>query len=321
MRAWGHTICAALACAAVSAPALALELNLPAASTLTAERVTPLGSFDAPVGVFAADGLPVQTIEGVIDRRAWRISTGGLTSLQVMSPLRAQLDDLGYRIVFECDAAGCGGFDFRFAAEVLPGPNMYVNLSQYRYLTAFMGPADAPSEAVGVLVSVADASAYVQIIHADSGGALPERDDAGAAGPDAISPVPPDISDIPDLERQLRRNGRIILPDLEFATGTSDLGAGPYPSLTQLARMLLAQPAMRLALVGHTDTTGSLEANVAVSRARAASVRQRLIDDYSVPEAQLDAEGMGYLAPVASNLTAEGRERNRRVEAVLLSAE
>ena len=48
-------------------------------------------------------------------------------------------------------------------------------------------------------------------------------------------------------------------------------------------------------------------------------MRQRLIDRYQIDPARLEGEGMGYLAPVGSNLTPEGREANRRVEAVLLS--
>ncbi|MEM7521233.1 MAG: OmpA family protein, partial [Pseudomonadota bacterium] len=47
-------------------------------------------------------------------------------------------------------------------------------------------------------------------------------------------------------------------------------------------------------------------------------VRQRLIDEFGVPAAQLDAEGMGYLSPIASNLDPAGRDRNRRVEVVIL---
>ena len=73
--------------------------------------------------------------------------------------------------------------------------------------------------------------------------------------------------------------------------------------------------------MGHTDTVGGLEANVALSRRRAASVRDRLIERHGVPAEQLEAHGTGYLAPVAPNTTAEGREANRRVEAVLLETE
>ncbi len=76
--------------------------------------------------------------------------------------------------------------------------------------------------------------------------------------------------------------------------------------------------AIRIMLVGHTDSVGGLDPNIALSRDRAASVRQRLIDAYGVAPNRLEAQGMGYLAPIASNLTAQGRETNRRVEAVLL---
>ena len=97
------------------------------------------------------------------------------------------------------------------------------------------------------------------------------------------------------------------------------LGKGPFASVQSLADFLLAHPDISVAVVGHTDSVGSQDINIALSRQRAAAVRQRLIDAYDVDPAQVQAEGMGYLAPVASNLTAEGRELNRRVEAVLLS--
>jgi len=71
--------------------------------------------------------------------------------------------------------------------------------------------------------------------------------------------------------------------------------------------------------VGHTDNSGSLAANVALSKDRAAAVRKRLIEKLGVPAEQLTAEGAGWLSPRTSNLTPEGREKNRRVEAVLAS--
>ncbi len=64
-----------------------------------------------------------------------------------------------------------------------------------------------------------------------------------------------------------------------------------------------------------------LDANIALSKRRAGTVRDRLVNEYGVPPGRVAAEGMGYLAPVASNLTPEGRERNRRVEALLLPVE
>jgi OOP family OmpA-OmpF porin len=50
-------------------------------------------------------------------------------------------------------------------------------------------------------------------------------------------------------------------------------------------------------------------------------VLERLVTTYDIPPHQLDAQGMGYLSPVASNLTEEGREVNRRVEVIITSTQ
>ncbi|MFK7744804.1 MAG: OmpA family protein [Roseobacter sp.] len=304
-------------------PVTALELELPVGARLTAERATQLDGFDAPIGVFDGETVPSVYLEGAITQRAWRVATPGLTPLQVMIPLRDQLNALGYRLAFECASQDCGGFDFRFNTQVLPGPNMYVNISRFRYLTALRGAEDTPAQAVAVLVSVTEASAYVQVIVADTGvdvdDMLPEREIAPlvpeATLLDAVS-VAVDVKTATLLEQ-----GFVILSDLNFATGTSELRAGQYRSLSQLAAVLQERSDLRLALVGHTDAVGGLEPNIALSRARARSVRDRLITQYGVAADRLDAEGMGYLSPVASNLTPEGRDQNRRVEAVLLNVE
>ena len=88
-----------------------------------------------------------------------------------------------------------------------------------------------------------------------------------------------------------------------------------------LAAFLLADPARQVALVGHTDAVGALDGNIALSKRRAASVLERLATAYDVPRTQMTAEGMGYLAPLTTNRTSEGRDQNRRVEAVLLNTE
>jgi OOP family OmpA-OmpF porin len=69
--------------------------------------------------------------------------------------------------------------------------------------------------------------------------------------------------------------------------------------------------------VGHTDAQGGLETNIRLSRARAQAVRRYLIEELDVAPAQVEAEGIGYLAPRESNATPEGREANRRVEVVI----
>ena len=81
----------------------------------------------------------------------------------------------------------------------------------------------------------------------------------------------------------------------------------------------MANPTITVAIVGHTDAVGSLAGNTALSKRRAESVRARLIEDYGVDPEQLQADGVGYLAPIASNLTDAGRAANRRVDVILLT--
>lgn len=293
----------------------ALELELPAAAQLTAERTSQLDSFEAPLAAFDGSGVRAVSLEGAIARRAWRINLPGLTPLQIMQPLRQQLQDLGYDVVFECEAATCGGFDFRFNIEVLPGPNMYVNISRYRYLTALKGDPLMPDQAVSILATVTAGASYLQVITAQTG-----HNEAAAPLLTLRDPGQDDEAPL-SLGERLRSEGRVILEGLEFATASSDLGQRAFASLSDLAAFLQVNRDMRIALVGHTDNVGALGANISISRARAQSVRKRLIDAYGADPAQLDAEGMGYLAPIAPNTTAEGRNLNRRVEAVLLNTQ
>ena len=84
---------------------------------------------------------------------------------------------------------------------------------------------------------------------------------------------------------------------------------------------LKADGARKVTLVGHTDASGGLEANVRLSKARAESVRRWLIDRLGVGADQVAAEGVGYLAPRATNQTEEGRQKNRRVEVISTSTQ
>ncbi|MFK7835184.1 MAG: OmpA family protein [Sulfitobacter sp.] len=291
-------------------PALALDLSLPTTARQTVERNTDPDTYAAPVGTFAQGAVPTRKVEGRVARSAWRLDSPGLTPVQVMRPLRAQIVAAGFDVVLDCDEQACGGFDFRFATETLPGPNMYVNIRAFHFVT---GIKDA--EVVTLFASTSATSAYVQIIHAGA----PEGTTA-AVEATASLPVSKDANVADSFEARLLSKGHVVLPDLEFETGSTALGSGPFTSLAQLAEFLMSRPEMRVALVGHTDTVGPLQGNITISRQRAASVRQRLIEIFDIDPERLDAEGMGYLSPVASNLNPAGRDANRRVEVVLLGS-
>ncbi|MFK7869797.1 MAG: OmpA family protein [Roseobacter sp.] len=318
-------LCAMLFGLVASGMSQASVLDMPANARETATRNTGPDSYSVPVAAFDGVGVPTKPFEGNIARQAWRIPTGGLTTLQVIQPLRAQLEGLGYDIVFECDEETCGGFDFRFGIEVLPGPNMYVNIGRFRFLTATRGTPDALDDVVTLLASTTTASAYVQIVHGETVGQIrrPPSVTPQNRGPDAepLLPVPVGDASTAQFLASLEQLGHVALTDLPFETGSTDLVEAEFQSLRILAEILELQPTWRIAFVGHTDTVGGLAPNISVSRARAQSVRARMIREYGIAADRLDAEGMGYLAPIASNLSANGRTQNRRVEAVLLNTE
>ena len=304
-------------------PAGLAALELPAGARQITERDSALDSYDLPTAPADAAGLPARRFEGRVLRRVWRLDSGAATTLQLLAPMRAELVAEGYDIVFECADRGCGGFDFRFRTEVVPAPDMHVNLRDFRFLSATRGP----EEALSLLVSRSRATSHIQIITVTPpGGTAPGPAPAGAAPEDApgaigapVVPVAPaGAAGAETLAARLVAEGHVVLADLDFGSGSTRLNGGPYASLAALADFLAANPEYRIALVGHTDTVGALEANIALSRRRAEAVRDRLIADHGVAPDRVSARGMGYLAPVASNLHREGREANRRVEAILL---
>ena len=66
-------------------------------------------------------------------------------------------------------------------------------------------------------------------------------------------------------------------------------------------------------IAGHTDNVGSPETNIKLSKERAESVRQYLLQTYGLPQTMVSAQGYGEANPIASNDSLEGREKNRRV--------
>lgn len=315
----------ALIASLAATPLPALELDLPASARRAASETEPYGSARIAVTPWQPGGPQTIWAEGEIHREAWQIRTGSQTTLQILAPLREQLADAGFETIFECEARDCGGFDFRYAADLLPEPAMHVDLGDFRYLAAQRMGADRP-DYVTLFVSRAGTRAFVHVtrigarqeaewVTASSRG-LPEAEPDPAAG--AAAPAPGTAEDDPAaVTRDLTRRGRAVLSDLTFDTGSARLSAESFPSLSTLADWLVANPGASVVLVGHTDAEGTLANNIALSRARAEAVRQRLADRYGIARSRVRAEGVGYLAPLDTNATEAGRTRNRRVEVVL----
>jgi outer membrane protein OmpA-like peptidoglycan-associated protein len=110
--------------------------------------------------------------------------------------------------------------------------------------------------------------------------------------------------------------GHVEVPGIFFDTAKSVLKPESDAALKEIAKLLQANPALKVWVVGHTDAVGSPESNMALSNARAAAVTQALTQKNGVDAKRLAPFGAGPYAPVASNDSEEGRAKNRRVELV-----
>lgn len=295
-------------------------LRFPAGSSQGYEEVLSETTAHIPVGPFVNGGIDTRTADGVVTRRVWKTPPNMTNTQVLLAALRQQLKEGGYSVLFECETRDCGGFDFRFETDVIDEPDMHVDLGDFRYLSAARKQGD-DEEFVGLLVSRSPEHGFIQVTRA---GLDPEL--AGTGSLSSKSPEPEVSADTGteviaatdlDIASSFATTGSAVLEGVTFRMGSAELDGNPAKSLTELALFLRANPEKSVILVGHTDASGSLSGNVALSRKRAESVLRQLTSDYGVNTGQLAAEGVGYLAPRATNTTQEGRNRNRRVEAIL----
>jgi len=109
-----------------------------------------------------------------------------------------------------------------------------------------------------------------------------------------------------------------VFDNLNFNSATTQLEPQSATTVNNLAEVLKAYPNARVELAGHTDNTGTPEANQTLSLDRANAVKAMLVGQ-GVNGDQITTNGYGDTRPVASNDTPEGRERNRRTELIVLS--
>ena len=123
-------------------------------------------------------------------------------------------------------------------------------------------------------------------------------------------------ADAAALAGGLGASGHVAVEGIFFDTGKAVVKPESRPALEQVAALLQQDPALRLWVVGHTDSVGGAADNLALSEARARAVVLELTSTHGVAAGRLEGRGVGPFAPVASNQDEAGRARNRRVELV-----
>jgi OOP family OmpA-OmpF porin len=157
-----------------------------------------------------------------------------------------------------------------------------------------------------------------------------------AVGPDAIPAVPANIT-LPGGATISAPTGSInyslaqfladgtqaapktfVFDHLSFETGSTQLTPGSAQTVSNLAQVLRAYPNAQIQLSGHTDNTGSADANQSLSLNRADAIKAMLVGQ-GISAERISTQGLGQDRPLASNDTEEGRARNRRTELTVTS--
>lgn len=136
-----------------------------------------------------------------------------------------------------------------------------------------------------------------------------ERDRARAQLQDALAR----IADV----RESARGLIVDIPNVLFEFNSASLKPQGREVLAKIAGVLLIARDASLSVEGHTDNVGSEEYNLELSEDRAENVRNYLVEQGVLPE-NITVKAFGEDKPIASNETAEGRQRNRRVEIVVV---
>ena len=118
------------------------------------------------------------------------------------------------------------------------------------------------------------------------------------------------------LSKGISADGHVTLDGIFFEVGNAEIKAESEAAIKTTVDYLKSVPDKKFFIVGHTDNTGLVVENMKLSEDRANSVKDKLVNQYGVSPDQIEAFGVSSLAPVASNLTEEGKSKNRRVEIV-----
>ena len=122
------------------------------------------------------------------------------------------------------------------------------------------------------------------------------------------------VVDSETISRSLQSDKGLINLKIEFASGSALLTKSAQAQVLEIAKALQSEELgkEKIMITGHTDSVGSAESNLALSRQRALAVKI-VLSRLGIDTSRLNSRGLGESEPLADNLSIDGRARNRRV--------
>ncbi len=245
-----------------------------------------------------------EKLEGKVTKISYELPEDR-SSLEVLRNYEKELKNGGFEILFTCSNKECGGRVFNHT--VVPYDTMFGdNYYDQRYLAGKLSRSEG------------DVYASVYVIKNTTGGGRTKNYIYTQV--DVIELVPMQELmvkiEADEMAKEIMASGSVSIYGIYFDFDKADIKPESEPTIAEIAKFLKEQPDMKVFVVGHTDNEGSLTYNMDLSKERAKSVVNKLINEHGIEASRLNPEGLGFLAPVSSNRTEEGRAKNRRVELV-----
>ncbi|NCU31654.1 MAG: hypothetical protein EOM23_01670 [Candidatus Moranbacteria bacterium] len=118
----------------------------------------------------------------------------------------------------------------------------------------------------------------------------------------------------PDTRSKLLTEGKLISYGIYFDSGKAVVKPESYASINEIANVMNENPELMIAITGHTDSEGNDDSNLDLSKRRAKSVKDYLVDQFKIDASRISTDGKGESLPIDSNSTPHGKAKNRRVE-------
>ncbi len=118
----------------------------------------------------------------------------------------------------------------------------------------------------------------------------------------------------PDTRNKLLTEGKLVTNGIHFAVNSDQIKSESYGVLKEIAGVLKESSAVKVMIVGHTDSDGDEAGNLELSKKRAAAVKKVLASDFGVEADRMEIDGKGESMPEVANSDAISKAKNRRVE-------
>jgi len=271
----------------------------------------PLG---AAVKSAAGPRVPAKKadLEGKITRILYR-GPEGRSTLEILRNYRSALEQAGFETLFSCAGDDCG---FLFHWTLYHDEKQRLKNSRTSG-GAFDIPQDIRYFAAKGIIEGAEVHVSVLIAFDAGFGKLSKRpvtllevieSEAMETGMVTVNAEA--------IGKGIDADGHFSIYGVYFNTDSAEITPESAPALAEISKLLARRTDLKILVVGHTDNQGGFDHNMDLSRRRAESVVKALTANHGIAANRLTSDGVGYLAPVATNDNDAGRAKNRRVELV-----